>query len=76
LVNQDGRGTLAIRDSRNQITRVDEADVDQVLPNTSSIMPAGLLDDLSLGEISDLLAYLGVLPPLEIADRGDNPRGR
>ncbi|TVP99308.1 MAG: heme-binding protein [Planctomycetaceae bacterium] len=76
LVNQDGRGTLAIRDSRNQITRVDEADVDQVLPNNSSIMPAGLLDDLSLGEISDLLAYLGVLPPLEIADRGDNPRGR
>lgn len=75
LVSEEGQGTLAIRDSRNQIARVAEIDVDQVLPNNSSIMPAGLLDDLSLGEISDLLAYLGVLPPLEIA-RGEPTRGR
>ncbi len=69
LVNEDGRGMIAIRDSLNQITRVDEADVDQILPNNSSIMPAGLLDELTLGEISDLLAYMGVLTPVEVAKR-------
>src|SRR5690606_19255185 len=69
LVSDDGQGMIAIRDSKNQITRVDEADVDQVLPNNSSIMPGGLLDELSLSEISDLLAYLGVLPVAEVADR-------
>ena len=69
LVSEDGQGSIAVRDSRNQITRINEADVDQILPNNSSIMPAGLLDELSLGEISDLLAYMGVLPPVEIARR-------
>ena len=71
LVSEDGRGMIAIRDSRNQVTRVDEADVDQILPNNSSIMPSGLLDELTLGEISDLLAYLRILPPLEVAGRGE-----
>jgi hypothetical protein len=32
-------------------------------------MPSGLLDNLTLQEISDLMAYMGVLPPLEIATR-------
>jgi hypothetical protein len=71
LVSDDGTGSLAIRDSRNQVTSVDDQDVDQVLPNNSSIMPAGLLDNLSLDEISDLLAYLGVLPAIEVASRDD-----
>lgn len=69
LVSQDGEGMLAIRDSRNQVTRVDEADVDQVVPNNSSIMPSGLLDELSLREISDLLAYMKVLPQARVAER-------
>jgi hypothetical protein len=30
-----------------------------------------LLDNLSLDEISDLLAYLGVLPAIEVASRDD-----
>jgi len=71
LVSDDGTGSLAIRDSRNHVTSVDDQDVDQVLPNNSSIMPAGLLDNLSLDEISDLLAYLGVLPAIEVASRDD-----
>ncbi len=69
LVSDDGAGSIAVRDSRNQITRVNDADIDQVLPNNSSIMPAGLLNELSLGEISDLLAYLGVLPSMRVANR-------
>jgi len=67
LVSQDGRGMIAVRDSRNQVTRIDESDVDQILPNNSSIMPAGLLDNLTLSQISDLLAYLGVISSGQVA---------
>jgi putative heme-binding domain-containing protein len=74
LVSEDGRGTIAIRDSRNQITRINEADVDQILPNNSSIMPSGLWDDLSLSEISDLLAYMKVLPGTAVAKRETGTR--
>ena len=55
--------------ANNQVTVIRESDVDQILPNTSSIMPSGLLDNLSLREISDMMAYLGVIPPLEVAAR-------
>ncbi|MGV3486563.1 MAG: DUF7133 domain-containing protein [Planctomycetaceae bacterium] len=68
MVSQDGAGFLQIRDSKNNITRIDETKVDQVLPNNSSVMPSGLLDSLSLQEISDLLAYMGVLPSVEVAN--------
>jgi putative heme-binding domain-containing protein len=60
---------LSIRNSNNDVTMVKTDDVDQILPSTSSIMPGNLLDDLSLKEISDLLAYLKVLPALEIATK-------
>jgi putative heme-binding domain-containing protein len=67
LVSEDERGMIAIRDSRNQVTRVDDSDVDQILPNNSSIMPSGLLDNLTLSQISDLLAYLGVVSSGQVA---------
>jgi putative heme-binding domain-containing protein len=66
LVSSDG-GYLSIRDSKNNVTEIDETTVDQVLPNNSSIMPSGLLDSLTLREISDLLAYMGVIPSVEVA---------
>lgn len=67
LVSSDGSGSLNVRDSKNNVTVVDETTVDQVLPNNSSIMPSGLLDSLTLREISDLLAYMGVIPSVEVA---------
>jgi len=67
LVSEDGNGFLNIRDSKNNVTRIDETKVDQVLPNNSSTMPSGLLDSLTLKQISDLLAYMGVLPAVEVA---------
>ena len=62
-------GDLSIRDARNNITVVKKRDIDQILPSTSSIMPSGLMDELTLQEISDLMAYLGVLPTIEVASR-------
>ena len=61
--------TLQLRDSNNQLLVIEEANVDQILPSSSSIMPAGLLDESSLQEISDLMSYLGVVPSVEIATK-------
>ncbi len=71
--NLPGR-RIEVRDANNRVTEFDEAKIDQILPSHSSIMPSGLLDDLTLQEISDLMAYMGVLPPLEVASRPSDPR--
>jgi putative heme-binding domain-containing protein len=66
LVSQQG-DRFEIRDSKNEITVLSEPDIDQILPSATSVMPSGLLDNLTLKDISDLLTYLGVLPALEVA---------
>ena len=53
---------------------IDETEIDQILPSSSSIMPSGLLDNLSLQDISDLMAYLGVIPSLEVASSDSAPK--
>lgn len=72
IVSEETNGDLSIRDSQNRLTQIPEKEVDQILPSTSSNMPSGLIDGLSQQEISDLMAYLGVLQPLEIASRPEN----
>ncbi|NND95867.1 MAG: c-type cytochrome [Pirellulaceae bacterium] len=69
LVSQKTNGDLAVRDAQNNVTIVPHNEIDQILPSTSSTMPSGLIDGLTLSEISDLMAYLGVLPPIEVATR-------
>lgn len=69
MVAQRGDGAIDLRDANNQVSTIDEADIDQILPSNSSIMPSGLLDNLSLQEISDLMAYMGVIPKLEVAEK-------
>ncbi|MEO1619323.1 MAG: c-type cytochrome, partial [Planctomycetota bacterium] len=72
MVSEQSDGTLEIRDARNNTTLVAADDVDQILPSTTSIMPSGLIDELTLQEISDLMAYLGALPSAaEIATKPD-----
>ncbi len=74
MVSTQSDGTVLVRDSNNRISRVEESEVDQILPSTSSIMPSGLLDDLSLREIADMMSYMGVIPELEVASKDDNLR--
>ncbi|QDV11058.1 Cytochrome c [Rosistilla oblonga] len=59
---------VTIRDIKNQVVVIPKQDIDQIQPSTTSTMPAGLLDTLSLSEISDLLSYLGVLPATQVAE--------
>lgn len=76
LLAENGRGELSIRDSKNNVTTLKESDVDQILPSQSSIMPSGTLDSLTLREISDLMAFMGVVPPVEVANRPSGQSGR
>ena len=41
---------------------IDNDDIESTVPSRISAMPDGLLNELSLTEISDLFSYLGVLP--------------
>ena len=69
MVTERNDGSITIRDSKNNVTMISENEIDQILPSTSSIMPSGLVDGLTQQEISDLLAYMGVLPSAEVARR-------
>lgn len=60
---------LQIRDSKNEITTIASDDVDSIQPSGMSIMPSGLIDELSLNEVRDLMTYLGLVRPIEIASR-------
>lgn len=69
MVSQRDAQSIEVRDANNEVTIINESKIDQILPSNSSIMPNGLLDELSLQEISDMMAYLGVIPALEMAAR-------
>ncbi len=69
MVSQSGSESIEIRDANNQVTMVNESEVDQILPSTSSIMPSGLLDNLKMTEISDLMSYMKLIPAEQIASR-------
>ncbi|WP_286763299.1 MULTISPECIES: DUF7133 domain-containing protein [Rhodopirellula] len=68
MVSKAG-GDLQIRDSNNNVTTLAESEVDLIQPSRSSIMPSGLLDDLSLQDITDLMAYLNDARRVEVATR-------
>lgn len=46
---------------------VNEDEIDEIVPSPKSAMPDGLLNQLTLEEISDLFAYLGIIPSQSIA---------
>ncbi len=69
MVNETRGGGLEVRDSNNEVTIISAGDIDQILPSSVSVMPSGLLDELSLKQISDLMAFMGVVEPVEVATR-------
>lgn len=60
---------IEVRDSQNQVTTIDNNEVDTILPSRSSIMPSGLIDDLTMQEVGNLMAYLGLIDPIKIASK-------
>jgi putative heme-binding domain-containing protein len=67
VISSDARGDLTVLQSTGEKVTVLSAHVDEVIATRRSIMPSGLLDDLTIDEITDLFAYLGLLPPQNVA---------
>jgi len=63
----DSGGSVEVRDSNNEVTRVDRTEIDQIQPSRTSIMPSGLIENLTLQQVRDLMQFMGVNQPVEIA---------
>ncbi|MFO0886537.1 MAG: heme-binding protein, partial [Pirellulales bacterium] len=62
IVAPGAKGELVVTQSSGERIMVAEVDVVEQKPSKVSTMPAGLLETLSLEEISDLFAYMGKGP--------------
>jgi putative heme-binding domain-containing protein len=58
LVVEENETALTLFDSQRQKTILTKADIEEVRPATTSVMPDGLLDPLPENEIRDLFRYL------------------
>ena len=65
-------GVKVILQSNGEKVTVKEAEVEDIVPSQKSIMPDNLLDQLTLEEISDLCAYLGLGQSTAIARQPTN----
>jgi putative heme-binding domain-containing protein len=58
LVPVDQTGRMGLLQLDNAAVLLSPSEIEQILPEKISIMPEGLLDELTLQEIADLFAYL------------------
>jgi putative heme-binding domain-containing protein len=65
LVDKETPTTVSIRGANNQTTLLNRDDIDEKQALRNSIMPDGLLDKLSDGEIRDLFAYVMSKTPVK-----------
>ena len=63
-VSQDDK-TLVLREASGQELRIEVAEIDEQARDTVSLMPVGLVADLSQQEMADLLAFLRSKPAQE-----------
>ncbi|HUG66857.1 MAG TPA: HEAT repeat domain-containing protein [Pirellulaceae bacterium] len=67
IVGAGAAGAKIILQANGEKVTVPANEIDEIVPSPISAMPAGLLNPLTLEEISNLFAYLGVIPPQSIA---------
>jgi putative heme-binding domain-containing protein len=72
LVSETRPGYLTIRRSDLTEVTIAIAEVEQTQPSKQSLMPSGLLEDLTMTQIRDMLSYLGFLP---VARTATQPAG-
>ena len=58
IVLTQNEGTLVLADSTGQEIKIDMAEIEEINPSKTSVMPEGLLNSLTLEEIGDLFAFL------------------
>lgn len=69
IISQTPAGEVLVLKSDGSKVTIPSDDVDEITPSKTSAMPSALLDTLTLEEISDLFAYLGVIPKQSVARR-------
>lgn len=57
-----------VRPNQEKEFKVDESQVEEIMPSKTSTMPVGLLDNLTPMEIRDLLCFVGYIPQEQIAE--------
>ena len=58
MVVRDGPNSFIILDSEGRTTRIVADEIDEIAETTTSAMPKGLLDKLTMDEIADLFQFL------------------
>jgi len=69
LVAPQPDGSIIVLQSNGQKAAIAKSEIDQLLPSKISAMPEGLLNPLTLEEISDLFAYLNQSPGSSLTSR-------
>jgi putative heme-binding domain-containing protein len=59
---------IAVRVNENKEFVIPEEDIEELIPSKTSVMPAGLLDELTPTEIRDLMSFLGYVPSEKTAE--------
>jgi len=67
LIGAGAAGEKIVLQANGEKATVKQDQIEEILASSKSAMPDGLLNDLTLEEISDLFAYLGMLPEQSIA---------
>ncbi len=74
IVAPGAAGEIVILQSNGKKKPISEDDVDETVISKKSAMPDNLLNELSLEEIADLFAFLGVAPPPDLAKKPSGTR--
>ena len=76
LVVPSGVGQFVVQQSDGTKVTLSEDEIDEMSPSRVSSMPTGLLDELTLQEITDLLHYMGVTSRQRIAELETNSESK
>lgn len=69
IVAPGAAGETVILPASGEKITIATDDIEETVPSKISAMPEGLLNELTLEEISDLFAYLGVITPASLAEK-------
>lgn len=67
IVGAGAAGEKVVLQTNAQKVTVEEDDIEEIVTSKKSNMPDSLLDKLTLEQVSDLFAYLGMLPAQNVA---------
>lgn len=76
IVAPGGPGEKVVLQSDGKKITLRQSDIEEMVPSPKSVMPDNLLNQLSLEEISDLFAFLGLVPSSTNIARASDGRTR